>query len=108
MFVPPLGRAITPPLMRLGSVTTPGTFAIGASSWLDRDRDNSVRGRLGHSDGWIQCAADLSLRPSSGAIASGGSFENPCGATNNDAGCGPIRTWLSSQRIVETLPFGLA
>jgi hypothetical protein len=29
MFVPPLGSAITPPLMRLGSVTTPGTFAMG-------------------------------------------------------------------------------
>src|ERR1700676_5731669 len=30
MWPPPLGRAMTPPLMRRGSVTRPGTFAM----WL--------------------------------------------------------------------------
>src|ERR1700687_2390716 len=29
MCAPPLGSAITPPLMRLGAVTRPGTFAMG-------------------------------------------------------------------------------
>src|SRR5260370_20667705 len=48
---------------------------------------------------------DLSFKTRSGAIASGGSLEKPCGVSNKAAGCGPILTWLSSQRTVETLPF---
>src|SRR5579862_8942045 len=48
MLVPPLGSAMTPPLMRPGSVTRPGTFAMGGAS-VEWNGDNNVRRRFGQS-----------------------------------------------------------
>src|SRR3954447_18919665 len=52
-----------------------------------------------------QCAAPFNFSPSSGARASGGSFERPAGGSNSAVGCGPGLTSLHSQRTDEALPF---
>src|SRR5437667_6289371 len=74
MVPPPLGNAMTPPLMRLGSVTTPGTFAMGVLLASDREPDNTgaAGSRDSRAKGMLLPACQTARRPSITGNAGGG------------------------------------